>query len=357
MANLAKRPDGKWRARYRDEQGRQHAKHFRLKKEAEDWLADVAVSVKSGTYVDPARAKLTVAQWCTEWIEAYSGRPSTIRQARTHLARIEKGLGKHRLSALRPSHVKAWIKQLQDEPLEPSYVYALHARLAQLMTDAVHDGLVPRSPCSRRTAPPAGRQRTFIATTEQMWALHDAMPERYRAAVLLGAFAGLRDAEVCGIRKDDVAWLEYVIRPAVQYPEDPLKTEESKTPIPVARELVDQLAAHLAAHPSDTWILTDDLGQQVGPWKLQRAVRTARKRANLPAEFRFHDLRHYYASLLISDGADVKVVQARLRHSSAKTTLDTYAHLWPDTDEATRTATAGVLRARIAASAEEAVGE
>jgi integrase len=41
---------------------------------------------------------------------------------------------------------------------------------------------------------------------------------------------------------------------------------------------------------------------------------------------------------LIASGADVKVVQHRLRHASAKTTLDTYGHLWPDRDESTRTA-------------------
>ena len=42
------------------------------------------------------------------------------------------------------------------------------------------------------------------------------------------------------------------------------------------------------------------------------------------------------ASLLIAHGADVKTVQARLRHGSAKTTLDTYGHLWPDKDESTK---------------------
>jgi integrase len=76
-------------------------------------------------------------------------------------------------------------------------------------------------------------------------------------------------------------------------------------------------------------------------------VRTARKAVEgLPEGFRFHDLRHYYASLLIASGADVKVVQARLRHRSAKTTLDTYGHLWPDRDDATRTAVETVLVAR-----------
>ena len=66
----------------------------------------------------------------------------------------------------------------------------------------------------------------------------------------------------------------------------------------------------------------------------------------MPEGFRFHDLRHYLANLLIASGADVKVVQARLRQASATTTLNVYAHLWPDADESTRTAVGAVLTAR-----------
>jgi integrase len=55
--------------------------------------------------------------------------------------------------------------------------------------------------------------------------------------------------------------------------------------------------------------------------------------------------RHYFASLLIADGAGVKTVQARLRHASAKTTFDTYGHIWPDRDESTRAAVDAVLAA------------
>jgi integrase len=57
---------------------------------------------------------------------------------------------------------------------------------------------------------------------------------------------------------------------------------------------------------------------------------------SLPAGFRCHDRRHYLASPLIADGADVKTVQARLRHAPAKTALGAYGHLWPDRDESTR---------------------
>ena len=51
-----------------------------------------------------------------------------------------------------------------------------------------------------------------------------------------------------------------------------------------------------------------------------------------------HPLRHYYASLLIRHGESIKTVQARLGHATAAETLDTYSHLWPDSDDRTREA-------------------
>ncbi|MGB3187341.1 MAG: tyrosine-type recombinase/integrase [Ornithinimicrobium sp.] len=66
----------------------------------------------------------------------------------------------------------------------------------------------------------------------------------------------------------------------------------------------------------------------------------------VPDGFRFHDLRHYFASLLISSGLDLKVVEARMRHASAMTTLNTYGRLWPDTDESARAAVAVAMASR-----------
>lgn len=74
--------------------------------------------------------------------------------------------------------------------------------------------------------------------------------------------------------------------------------------------------------------------------------------AGLPAGVRFHDLRHHYASLLIRHGESVKTVQARLGHASAAETLDTYSHLWPDSDDRTREAVQAVLGAGLLAARE-----
>lgn len=94
-------------------------------------------------------------------------------------------------------------------------------------------------------------------------------------------------------------------------------------------------------------VVADQYGRPVGPWAIERAIRAHRREVDgLPEGFRFHDLRHYFASMLIASGLDVKVVQARLQHASAKTTLDTYGHLWPDTDDSTRAAIEVVMAAR-----------
>ena len=100
-------------------------------------------------------------------------------------------------------------------------------------------------------------------------------------------------------------------------------------------------------------VVSNELGRAAAPWVIERAVRAAREQLDtLPANFRFHDLRHYFASLPIADGLDVKTVRARLRHASAKTTLDVYGHLWPDRDESTRATIAGAIAARSECPAE-----
>lgn len=347
MASIKKRPDGVWRARYRDPDGREHARHFPRKVDAQRWLDERTSAMVTGTHVDPKTARTSTKDWCETWLHGYgSRRPSTVRQARVHVAQIVAEFGAMPLGAVRPSQVRSWTAKLGEKGYATSTVYALHSRLSQIMNDAVHDGIIVRSPCSRRTSPPRARQRPYVATTEQVWALHDAMPGELRAAVLLAAFAGLRVAEACGLRVADVDFMRAVITPALQYPAEPLKTEISRTPIPISRTLANTLAAHVGRWHSE-YVLTGEAGEtgwQLGPWQLERAFREAKPSvAGLPEEFRYHDLRHYFASLLIESGANVKVVQARLRHASATTTLDTYGHLWPDSDEATRSAVEAVL--------------
>ena len=69
-----------------------------------------------------------------------------------------------------------------------------------------------------------GKQRPYLATTEQVWALHAAMPPYLPGSILLGAMAGLRCAEACGLRPGDIDLALGIVMPRLQYPAEPLKS-------------------------------------------------------------------------------------------------------------------------------------
>jgi len=94
MANIEKRSNGVWRARYYDEAGKQHARHVPRKVDAKAWIDTVTASVVRGDYTHPKTARTTVEQWCATWLKGYATRrASTVRQARVHIAQINKAFG------------------------------------------------------------------------------------------------------------------------------------------------------------------------------------------------------------------------------------------------------------------------
>jgi integrase len=218
--------------------------------------------------------------------------------------------------------------------------------LAHISRDAVAGRLIARLRVSRKNTPSMSKHRPYVATTPQVWALHTVMPPYLQVSILLGALAGLRPAEACGLRPGDVDLALGIIHPALQYPAEPLKTAISRTAIPIPPSLSTELLAHQAQFPGPA-VLCDLDGHQIGPWRLERAFCTAREKVTgLPDRFRYDDLRHFLAAVLFASGADVKKVQARLRHARAETTDSTYGHLWPDTDEFTRASLEAVFTAR-----------
>ena len=141
----------------------------------------------------------------------------------------------------------------------------------------------------------------------------------------------------------------------------PPKRKASRRDVPVPRVLVDALAEHLTAFPpapremlcrdesGRTWtevvelVFTTTRGEPLSRSRFGDAWRGAVEDAGLPTGTSYHDLRHFYASLLIDHGESVKVVQRRLGHASATETLDTYSHLWPHSEDRTRDAVDSVL--------------
>ena len=125
----------------------------------------------------------------------------------------------------------------------------------------------------------------------------------------------------------------------------PPKTASSVRTIPLPDFVTSALAEHLAAWPAGEsgLLFTMPDGRPISRNRFGDLWRAAVKTAGMRHGARFHELRHYYTSLLIRHGESVKTVQARLGHALAVETLNTYAHLWPDSEDRTRTAIDDVL--------------
>lgn len=318
LVQSAKHDDGKrWRARFVNPSGKEVERSFHVKAEATAWITAQTADIAKGSYVAPKDAVMTFDAWAERWLATYtkSRRASSARQAKTHLKTIREEFGPMTLAEIKPSMVIAWTGKLNDD-YSPSTVYALYRRLAHVLDDAIHDGLLARNPCSRRTAPPVGHVEQYCPTTEEVWALHDAMPEHLQVAVLLGAFAGLRVSEAVALRVEDVDFTRGIVHPKVQWSQGegwtaPLKTKGSNAPVPIPSELALMLAASVQQFRGPT-LVTNGRDQPVGPWIVDRAVDSVRQ----VGELHFHSLRHHLATLLIDTGCDVKTVQARMRHAA-----------------------------------------
>ncbi|HEV2809340.1 MAG TPA: site-specific integrase [Acidimicrobiales bacterium] len=174
--------------------------------------------------------------------------------------------------------------------------------------------------------------------------LLDAMPERYRVAGVLAAGAGLRQGEALGVTVDRIDFLRrrlVIDRQMVTPPTGtpglaPPKSDASYRKVPLADPVLEALADHLRRFPpgDDGLVLTYGDGRPVRRNRFGYMWRQSCARAGL--DFRYHDLRHHFASLLIAGGESVVAIQRVLGHASAKVTLDTYGHLFPDAEDHTR---------------------
>ena len=205
MSSIAKRPDGSWRARYRDAAGREHSKHHARKVDAQRWLDEATAGIVTGQWVDPRGGRITFREYAETWRDSQVHRPSSAAHVETMLRRhAYPVLGDLPLSSIVPSKVQAWVKGMT---LAPSTVGVVHGIVAGIFRAAVRDRRIATNPCEGTRLPKHQRARVEPLTLEQVVALADAAPPSWRAAVLLGAGAGLRNGEMLGLTLDRVDFL------------------------------------------------------------------------------------------------------------------------------------------------------
>ncbi len=348
-------PSGRVRARYLDSEGNRHSRTLDTKAEARAWCISQLAALQAGTHVAAASGRVLFEDYAKERMAAWrKHKPSTRYQVesqmRKHLFPI---FGQTPVGKITAAHIEAWVSEKELE-LAPSTLHVVFSWFRRVMADAEKYNLVPRNPCVGIELPEKHKREVRPLSLDQIDALHAAMPENLACAVLVAAWTGLRSGEVLGLRRHRLDLLGqrgadgarrtpslYVAEQLQSLSGPPVlvppKTKRSVRRVPMPRVLVDALAAHLQRFPTDHegFVFKMSNGEPVRRVRLNEVWNRAVREAGLPAGTYFHDLRHTYASLLIEAGESVKVVSDRLGHASAVETLETYAHLWPESDERT----------------------
>lgn len=388
----------RWQVRWRDASGKQRKENFDKRAAAETRAATIKADLDRGLYVDPAAGKESFRAIAERWRASAVHRESTATRVERALRRhVYPTFGDRPISSIRPSEIQAWVKDraaiLAHNSLRTTYAY-----LVTVFRTALHDGILRVNPCEGVKLPEARRPEIVPLHPDAVRVLVDAAPARYRALILFAASSGLRQGEVLGLEVEHVDFLRRTVRVAQQLvgPDDgePFlgepKTHESYRTVPLAKSAVDALAAHLKTHPAPLVDIEDRTDPRkpkrrkarlIFPNERREAVRRSSwarmwgrlvERANAALDEQYaaahaqwvhggrpegaepehvqvfkgasmHDLRHFYASLLIRHREDVKTVQKRLGHSKPSITLDTYTHLWPHQEDTTRDAVEAVL--------------
>lgn len=354
--NIAKRADGRWRARYRDEPGREHSRHFARKIDAQQWLDQVTTTVVSGTYADPQAGRITFAAFFGEWSTRQVWAPGTVL-AMSLAARSVPFAGKP-IKQVRRADVETWVKQMVAAGLAPGTVKTRYVNVRSVFRAAVKDRVIGSDPTDGVRLPRGRRAEVAmsIPTPEQVGLLMAVADPQFQLFIGLCAFAGLRLGEAAGVQLGDIDFLRKSLKVSRQVQRVNGGAIDVRAPkygservVYLADSLADVLTQHVAAHGTcgaDRWLFAGDAEDPphqntVGYW-----WRRTLHEAGLGG-IKLHDLRHFYASGLIAAGCDVVTVQRSLGHAKATTTLNTYAHLWPTAEDRTRKAAESIMAAAL----------
>jgi integrase len=358
MSFITKQPNGRYRARYRDLNGRTRSQTFDLKRDAERFISDSATDMSRGEWVDPKTRRQSFDEWADRWWETtVKLRPTTRRGYWGVLERHVRPTFKGRkLAEIDYMDVESFIADLLNAGLSPKYARECVSVLSLIMRCAVKANV-------RRDNPAAGhelvvRRRKLregdVLTMAQAHELVGHVKDPYKPAVWLLVLTGLRPAELCGLRVRSVDLVAGVVHvtetllPVHKYGTEPHrsavtgppKTDAGDRSIPIPRWLCDELAGVLAAReakrgaivPPDEYLFLTPKGLPLHRDRFRQSViRPALVTAGLPETLRTYDLRHTHASLLIDLGANVLAVAQRMGHSDPAVTLREYGHLFEGT--------------------------
>lgn len=327
----------RWRARWRTPDGRSRSQTFERRQDAERHLTRVEHSRFTGTYLDPREGRVTLREFGERW-RARQGGDERTKKNRERILRLHvyPHLGALPVASIRPGDCEGWLAEVQKALPSALSVRQVAFYLGAILRSAVRDHLRGDDPMVNLKLPPApAKERIVPTTTAEFLALADAIEPVYRPLVLFGGFMGPRQGELLGLTRDRVDMRRRTVVIDRQWKDGRFakvknwRSRLSRT-VPLCEPAADAIAGLLrrpAAGP-DALLFTNADGRPIDRKRLHEAWGRARVAAQLRRNVVFHDLRHYYVSVLISQSFDVEQV-AELIGDTPGTVVKYYSHLWP----------------------------
>ncbi|WP_306359524.1 site-specific integrase [Nocardia sp. CC227C] len=336
----------RWRARYVDPNGKERTQSFATKNAAQKFLdSDVTTRVVTGTWVDPDRSGVLFVVVAEKWFATKKFRkPKTVAGYRSLLDSIViPRWGETPLRDIEFEDIQEWVVELsqtgssrfEGRGLSASRVIQSYQVFNQVLRFAIKAKRLATNPAEEIDLPSmASAERRYLTHLEVMRLAMAA--GRFRPLVFTLAYTGIRFGEAIALR----AWAVdldanriTVARSATPvtgqgYVETDTKNHTTRT-VPIPATLAKELRTLLEDRQPDALVFPSHKGGFLTStefrWVFDKAVKEAGLNNVVP-----HGLRHTAASLAISAGANIKVVQRMLGHKTAMLTLDLYGHLFPD---------------------------
>lgn len=353
--NIRKRKDGRWEGRYTagydPQTGKRVIKNVLGKTQGEvKEKLKKALEKTNGLDVSRAADEYTVASWLRTWYELYAKPNIRTATANRYELIIEKytipRIGNVKLKKLTTRHLQKLYKELledgrihigksQAKGLSTTTVHSVHLMLHAALDRAVKERLIPRNPCEDCIVPKPRKLDMKVLSPEQIGAYLEAAQRREMLPMFyLELVSGLRKGELVALRWDDLDIRSKTISVSRQYVRNPNgsleltrpKTENSVRLVSIPQAAVDLLIQEHERHPDNPYLFPSPLtGEMYHPDSVVNLHKKILKDVGLE-HFRFHDLRHTFATTALQNGVDVKTVSSMLGHFDAGFTLRTYTH-------------------------------
>ena len=344
---VRKLPSGRYQVRYRTADGRDVTAPttFATKADAGRYLSKVEADLLRGEWTDPRLGRTSFGEWADRWLESTVNlRANTKAGYRIILRRyLLPAFQSYPLARIDVLAIRTWLARLEAEGVGQATRAKAYRLLARILGAAVEARYLAVNPCSIRGAASDGTSEMQIATVEQVAAIAEQLPPRYRALVLVAAFGGLRWGELAGLRRKRVDLERSTVTVAEQLVEvngafsvGPPKSAAGRRTVVLPDAVVAALAHHLihyTAQSPDALVFLSSQGKPLRRSNFNRRVWQAATRAAGVKGLRVHDLRHTAGTLATAAGGSLREVMQRLGHSTTVVAVR-YQHVMAERDAA-----------------------